>query len=379
MSVKNFKVKRLNTERMFEETKEMYFKHLEIALSKSKSADGYYCNLVEELLCEHFNVPYASLTTSGSIALSQIALSLGLRPGDEVITSPYTAAGAFMPIALLGCKLNFVDINRYGVINEDLLESSITSKTKAISAIGAFGNSPDYDKILIFARKHNLLILNDICQCQHSIYNDQPVSTITDSCFISFGRTKEIPIYGTYGAVLFKDLNLKEKLSSTKYNGWNLGTNESVRYYKSIGTNGEPSEDKAVACYVSLLNSDKWLQRRYQHGQLYRELCVKNGITVLPIPPYNKFSTYQKFIVLVKDRMLVYKKLADEGIQCHINYFENAAYNSVFPKQTNSFNVVDTFVNNSLTLPLDPWITTEEINLVVDKLVQVVDKYDQRL
>ena len=77
--------------------------------------------------------------------------------------------------------------------------------------------------------------------------------------------------------------------------------------------------------------------------------------------------------------MLVYKKLADEGIQCHINYFENAAYNPVFPKQTNSFNVVDTFVNNSLTLPLDPWITTEEIKLVVEKLVRVIDKYDQRL
>lgn len=379
MSAKKFKVKRLNTERMFNETKDEYFRHLEIALSKSKSADGYYCKLVEELLCGHFSVPYASLTTSGSIALSQIALSYGLKPGDEVITSPYTAAGAFMPIALLGCKLKFVDINKYGVINEDLIQNSITPKTKAISAIGAFGNSPDYNKILKIAEKNNLIILNDICQCQHSIYKDQPVSTITGSCFISFGRTKEIPIYGTYGAVLYKDSDLRDKLLSTKYNGWNLGTNESIRYYKSIGTNGEPSEDKAVACYISLLNSKNWLQNRYHRAELYRALCEKYGIKVLPIPSYNEFSTYQKFIILVKDRMLVYNKLAEEGIQCHINYFENAAYNYVFPQQKNSFNVVDAFVKNSLTLPLDPWITSEEVKLVIEKLVQIVDKYDQRL
>lgn len=379
MSAKKFKVKRLNTERMFKETKSEYFKHLEIALSKSKSADGHYCKLVEELLCERFQVSNSSLTTSGSIALSQIALSYELKPGDEIISSPYTAAGAFMPLAILGCKLKFVDINDFGVLDETLIEKAISSKTVAISAIGAFGNSPDYDKILSLAKKYNLHILNDICQCQHSLFKGTPVSTLTKSSFISFGRTKEIPIYGTYGAVLYNDDNLKEKLLAAKYNGWNLGTNESIRYFKLIGTNGEPSEDKAVACYISLLNADKWLQNRFELANLYLDLCNKYGIKVLPVPTYNKFSTYQKFIILVRDRMLVYNKLAEQGIQCHINYFENAAYSPIFEKQHYKYNKVDEFVQTSLTLPLDPWITVAEIKLVMEKLVSIVDKYEQRL
>ena len=363
-------VKRINTERMFNEIKHDYFKHLEIALSKSESNDGIYCKKVEEQLCELFDVNYACLTTSCSLALSQISLSYGLSPGDEVIVTPYACGGAIMPYAVIGCKLKFCDLNEYGIIDGKKLQDIITVNTKAVVSTGMWGISTDFD----YFKETGLPIIGDIAQCTFAKYKGTPTAKLYKMSAISFGRQKEVPIFGTYGAILYHDESYKDILGATKFNGNRRGG----RYFERLGFNGEPSEDKAVACYITLKNIDVWRARRISIAQHYNYLFDKYGIKYLTNPDYST-NSYQKYLVFVKNKELVRQKLLEEGIQAHAHYSENAAKNSVFGKSDNDYSQLEWFMNNTLSLPIDPWFTDQEIEYVASRLAKILEEHDLRL
>ena len=350
-----------NTNRMYEEVATQYHAYLEDALTRPKTFDGYYCRLVEEELCKAFNVENAALTTSGSLALSQIALAKGLKAGDEIIVTPYACGGVFMPFAALGLKLKFCDINEYGVIDGDKLASVITEDTKAIVSTGMWGITTDFDKF----KDTGLPIISDICQCMFGHYKNTPVAQLNDLTAISFGRRKELPTFGTYGAVLCEDERYLDALEATKFNGMSKkGT-----YYEYLGFNGEPSEDKAVSCLIALRYRNAWNRRRHEIAEMYNELLSHNGIRYLTPPNYSDIN-YQKYIVFVDDRNKTRKALNELGVPAKDYYPLSAPQSDLFEGGT--FVGVEQFMQNALCLPIDPWYYDEEIRFIVDSLLQVL-------
>lgn len=370
-----FKVQRVHTHRMFEETKDEYFKHLEIALSVPESNNGVYCRKVEDLLCDFYNIPYANLTTSGTSALTQIALVKGVKPGDEIIATGYTCSNAIMAYTILGASIKFCDVNMYGVMNPDHIKELIGPKTKFIAATGMFGNPIDWDLIKTIAFENDLIVLSDIAQSQNTDYKGKPVALLDNMSMISLGRQKEIPIYGTYGAVLFKSEHFKESLDAARLCGMSKKTLFGRKKVSYMGMNGEPSEDKAVACYVSMLNAHKWLDRRIETAALYEDLFKEFGIKTLDTPYYTSTSSYQKFIVFVKDRKKVYDLMIEAGIPVYDHYPENFANNPVFSNKEmdKNYPVVEHLMQHTLSLPIDSWITANEVSFVAETLNKVLE------
>lgn len=373
-------VKRVNTERMFLEIKDDYFYHLEKALSVSETSNGIYCKKVEEMLVDFYGVKFAKLTVNATSALIQMALIHKLKAGDEVIVTPYTCSHAIMPFKVVGASLVFCDINKYGVIDVDKIESLISNKTKAIAATGMFGNPVDFDKIKSLAQKYNLKIISDISQSQNTDYKGAPVAHQTEFCAISFGRQKEIPVFGTYGAVLGINADLDPCVNSARLCGMGYKNLLGRAKVSSIGINGEPHEDKAVAVYISMLNAEKWLKRRKQVANYYEEQLSYQNITTLPTPVYTSSSSYQKFIVLVKNKYLVFDEMKKRGIEVQDHYPENLAQNPIISSQTkDSFSNTDFLLYNSISLPIDAWLTDEEISYVINNLIDIVDQNELRL
>lgn len=349
------------TNRMYQETATQYHAYLEDALSREKTFDGYYCRLVEEELCKAFDVPYASLTTSGSTALSQIAFAKGLKAGDEIVVTPYACGGVFMPFAAIGLKLKFCDLNEYGVIDGNKLQSVITENTKAIVSTNMWGITTDYDKFV----ETGLPIISDSCQWVSSHYKGTPTTQLNDLIAISFGRRKELPTYGTYGAVLCHNEKYLQLLESTKFNGMSkTGT-----FYESLGLNGEPSEDKAVSCLIALKYRKPWARRRFEIAEMYNELCRQYGIKYM-IPPEYSDINYQKYVVFVKDRNKTRKDLNNINIPVK-NYYPIAANQSGLFESAD-LPGVDKFMQTALCLPIDPWYTDDEVYFIFNSLLNVI-------
>jgi dTDP-4-amino-4,6-dideoxygalactose transaminase len=373
-----FRVSRVHTHRMFEETKHLYFEHLEKALSVPESNNGVYCRKVEELICDFYGLPFANLTTSGTIALTQLALVKGVKPGDEIIATGYTCSNAIMAYSVLGASIKFCDINMHGVIDPDLIKPLIGPKTKYIAATGMFGNPVDWDTIKKIAIDNDLIILSDIAQSQNTDYKGTPVSQLDDMSMINFGRQKEIPVYGTYAAIVYKSDKYKDALDAARLCGMSRRTLYGRNKISHLGVNGEPSEDKAVACYISMLNAHKWLERRRQTAALYEDLFMKYGIKTLDKPDYTSSSSYQKFIVFVKDRKKVYDLMLKEGIPVYDHYSENLATSPILSSDNSAqFPTIDHFMSHTLSLPIDSWITSEEVSLIAETLDKVLDQNEQ--
>lgn len=154
---------------------------------------GKYVKELEEKFCKYFNVKYAVSFNSASTALQAAVGALGIGPGDEVITSPFTMSATASAILFNNAVPVFCDINEKDFcIDPSKIEKLINKNTKAILVVNLFGGSADYDKILKIAKKYNLKIIEDNAQSAGATYKNKFTGTIGDIGVFSFNVHKVI-------------------------------------------------------------------------------------------------------------------------------------------------------------------------------------------
>lgn len=264
----------------------------EAVASHKICGDGAFTKKCHAWLEERFGCKKALLTTSGSSALDMAALLCNIQPGDEVILPSFTFSSTANSFAIYGAKLVFVDVRPDTMnIDETLIESAITEKTKVIVPVHYAGVACEMDSIMDIARRHGLLVVEDAAQGVMSTYKGRPLGTIGDVGCYSFHETKNYSM-GEGGAVIVNNPDMIERAEILREKGTNRAKffrGQVDKYnWVDIGDSFLPSDMNAAYLYAQLemadeINADR-LNSWNEYDRAFRPLEAK-GIVELPVIP----------------------------------------------------------------------------------------------
>jgi UDP-2-acetamido-2-deoxy-ribo-hexuluronate aminotransferase len=351
---------------------ELYKEEIENAILKvARNCNFIMGDEVQELeknLEEFTGAKYAISCSSGTDALLLAMMALDIKPGDEVITTPFTFIATAETIAFLGATPVFVDIDEKTYnINSDLIEEKITSKTKAIIPVSLYGQPADMDVIKKIADKHNLKVIIDGAQSFGSTYNGITDSNLGDISTTSFFPAKPLGCYGDGGACFTNNEELSNKMKSLRLHG------QSKRYHhKYIGMGGRLDTIQAAVLNVKLKYYPKDLALRQEVAQKYHsKLSIHNSKLVLPFVEEGRTSAWAQYSIRVKSRDELQEKLKLAGIPTAVHYpmplhlqecFEYLGYKKGY------FPISEIVSNEIMSLPMNPYVTDEEIKYIVKEL-----------
>jgi dTDP-4-amino-4,6-dideoxygalactose transaminase len=326
----------------------------------------------EQELADYIGVRFAVGCASGSDALLLAQMALGIGPGDEVITSPFTFVATAGSIARLNAKPVFVDIHPQTFnLDERRLEEVITQRTRAIMPVHLFGLPAAMDVVMEVARKHHLSVIEDAAQAIGARWNGMAVGNIgTCGCF-SFFPSKNLGGAGDGGVVTTNDPQLAQRLRLLRVHG------ARAKYrYEVLGINSRLDAIQAAILRVKLRHLDSWTRRRRRNAETYRELfSVFSDYALrpeLPEPPKNAFHVYNQYSIRVSRRDELQAYLRARGIQTEIYYPSPLHVESAFSYlgyKTGDFPNAETAGDQVLSLPIHPELGADEQRAVVATII----------
>jgi dTDP-4-amino-4,6-dideoxygalactose transaminase len=302
--------------------------------------------------------------SSGSDALLVALMAIDLKPGDEVITTPYSFFATAGAIARLGAKPVFVDIDR-GTYNIDSagIEAKISNRTRAIIPAHLFGQMADMPAIAEIASRNSLYVIEDASQAIGAELNGRRAGSIGHFGCLSFFPSKNLGGVGDGGMVITNDRDLAERVRLLRSHGF-------LKKYHSeiLGGNFRLDELQAAVLRVKLRYLDAWTEARRRNAAFYGESLVKSGCVELPRESPNSRHIYNQFVIRSQRRDELMAHLKNEGIGCEVYYpvplhlqacFKDLGY------QSGNFPASETASRESLALPIYPELTLEMMRTVV--------------
>jgi dTDP-4-amino-4,6-dideoxygalactose transaminase len=270
----------------------------------------------EQEVAQYLGVKHAIGLNSGTDALFIGLRALGIGPGDEVITTPFTFFATAEAISLMGAIPVFVDIDPETFnINPDLVEPAITPRTKAILPVHLYGRPAEMAPILALAEQHGLKVLEDCAQAFGATYQGKKVGTLGHAGAFSFFPSKNLGAYGDGGLLATDDDQIAETARMLRAHG-------SRRKYHNemIGYNSRLDALQAAILRVKLPYVDAWNQARREVAQRYNELL--KDLPSLVLPEVSEGHVFHQYTVRVLKgrRDQVQKVLAEEGIGTMVYY-----------------------------------------------------------
>ena len=362
-------IKFIPISRMFELVKDEYYSYLEDVYSRDGQFEGEYCVKSEQFLQELTGRKHALLVTSGTAGIIAMLLAQGIGSGDEVICINYSCPATAMPIKVVGATPVFVDINRYGQMDLSNIKSVITERTRAILTTGLYGDSFDYDAV----KDLGIPILNDSAQSVFNKYKGTENTKLGRMGILSFSTNKNIPVFGTYGAVFTDNDDLAKDLYIIRRNGYlNRDVGDAINH---IGFNAQPHADKSAQLYCSLQHAERFQQRRAELANYYKDELAEIGVTVRPSPEYSETNNH-KFTILVDDKYSFRDKMANKGVETQLHYTYNFANAPVFEHPDGNYPFTDLYVKHAISIPCSPWHTDAEAEKVIAAIKNSVNSED---
>jgi UDP-2-acetamido-2-deoxy-ribo-hexuluronate aminotransferase len=274
---------------------------------------------VEELetaLAAYTGARHCITVASGTEALLISLMALGLKPGDEVVTTPFTFAATAEAIVLLGGKPVYVDIEE-DTCNIDALriESAITPRTRAILPVSLYGQVADMDAINVIAARHGLPVIEDAAQSFGATYSGRRSGNLGTLGCTSFFPSKPLGCYGDGGAVFTSDDALAQACREIRVHG------QSKRYvHTRVGVGGRMDTLQCAVVLCKLERLDWELQRRRSLGARYHEkLSGLGGLQLLTVRA-DRDCVWGQYTVLVERRAQLQAALQAQGIPTAVHY-----------------------------------------------------------
>ncbi len=323
----------------------------------------------------------AVVVNSGTSGLFLCMLALGIRQGDEVITSPFTFIASATSIIMAGAKPVFVDIDPVSLnIDPAQIESRISDKTKAILPVEIFGNPANMDKVCEIAQKHHLKVIEDSCEALGSALNGRKVGTFGTMSVFGFYPNKQITT-GEGGMILTDNDNLADMCVSLRNQG--RAKNNNWLSHKRLGYNFRLSDVNCALGIAQLSRIEQIKAKRRQVAKWYQEMLADDDRLIVPVEPddcdiswfvfvvrlANRFSTQQR------DRIL--QAMKDRGIQVG-NYFPPVHLQPFmverFGCKRGDFPITESVSERTIALPFYNNLTKDQIAIVCKTLKEVLDK-----
>ena len=291
---------------------------------------GPEAGALEEEVAAYSQCQHAIGVSSGTDALLVSLMAIGVGPGDEVITTPYTFFATAAAIARLGAKPVFVDIEA-GTFNIDAsaIEGAVTARTGAIIPVHLFGQVADMDAIMAIADRYNLFVIEDAAQAIGAEYKGRRAGSIGHLGAFSFYPTKNLGGYGDGGMVTTSDAELADRVRLLRNHGFR------PKYHNRVlGGNFRLDAIQAAVLRTKLKYLDGWTEARQLNAASYRRLFAQaelaapyagatavNGVA-LPIELPERRHIYNQFVVRVgdRDRDSLSERLRERGIGTEVYY-----------------------------------------------------------
>ena len=279
----------------------------------------------EKAIAAYVGAKHAVGMSSGTDAQLAVMMALGIGPGDDVVTSPYTFFASAGAVARLGARPLFVDIEPESFnLDPARLERAITPKTKAIQPVHLYGQCADMDPIREIAKRKGIHVLEDACQSLGAAYKGVKAGALGDSCAFSFFPSKNLGGFGDGGMVTTNDDALAAKLKAMRMHG------ETSRYHhKFVGGNFRLDALQAAVLHVKLPHLDGWAEARRANAKDIERRYVEaggfpfeKGGLKFPREAAGRHHVFNQFVVRVAGgrRDLLKDELAAKGIGCAIYY-----------------------------------------------------------
>jgi dTDP-4-amino-4,6-dideoxygalactose transaminase len=331
---------------------------------------------LEAEIAAFIGTKFALGCASGSDALLLPLMALGVDPGDEVITPPFTFVATAGSIARLGAKPVFADIDpeTYN-LDPARLEAAITSRTKAIMPVHLFGLPAEMEKINAVAKAHRLPVIEDAAQSIGARYHDKYVGSIGACGCFSFFPSKNLGGAGDGGMITTNDPELAERISVLRDHG-----SRKKYQYDLLGMNSRLDSLQAAILLVKFKHLGSLSAARRRNADRYRQLFRQAGLDeliTLPVEPDGMHHVYNQFVIRTPQRDQLREHLRNGGIPNEIYYpsplhlqpaFADLGYRpGGFPQSEEASRQV-------LALPIFPQMTEEQQQIVVDGVAQFFAK-----
>ena len=331
-------------------------------LNKSNYIMGEEVAQLESSLQEFTGAKHAITCSSGTDALLLAMMALDIKPGDEIITTPFTFIATAETIAFLGAKPVFVDIDdKTYNIDPSKIEEKITSKTKAIMPVSLYGQPADMDAIQAIADRHNLKNIIDGAQSFGSTYKGKTDSNLGDISTTSFFPAKPLGCFGDGGAVFTNDDALAAKMKSLRVHG------QSKRYHHQyIGMGGRMDTLQCAIVNVKLKYYEKDLALRQEVASKYTT-ALENKELVVPFVNSHTTSAFAQYSVRVQNRDEIQAKLKEAGIPTAVHYPMPLHLQECFAylnHKKGAFPICEQVSNEIMSLPMNPYVADDEIKYI---------------
>jgi len=271
---------------------------------------------LEEKLATYTKARHCVTVASGTEALLISLMALGIGPGDEVVTTPFSFVATAEVIVLLGARPVFVDIEPDTCnIDSAKIESAITSRTKAIIPVSLYGQPADMDEINAIAGKHGLPVIEDAAQSFGATYKGKKSCNLSVIGCTSFFPSKPLGCYGDGGAIFTSDDALAKIVREIRVHG------QERRYHHTrVGVGGRMDTMQCAVVLAKLERFDWEVQRRIEVGLNYSRLIGElTGISLLRVKE-ERTNVYAQYSVLAERRELTIAVLKQNGIPTAVHY-----------------------------------------------------------
>ncbi|RHG32325.1 DegT/DnrJ/EryC1/StrS family aminotransferase [Fusobacterium varium] len=386
----------LNLKRQYKYLKNDIEKVISEILESGAYINGPYTKKLEERLKEYLNVKHVIGVANGTDALVITLKSLGIKEGDEVITTPFTFFATAEAISMVGAKPVFVDVRLEDFnIDAEKIEIAITDKTKAIMPVHIFGTPADMDKINEIAQRYSLYVIEDACQAIGAKYKEKMVGSIGDVACFSFFPTKNLGTYGdgglittnndeiasicralkahgsgVQGEIAFNLLNNVQKEVREEKNVDDTVYNPKKYYNYLIGYNSRLDELHAGILNIKLDYLDKWNDKRIENARYFDENLKNTELKLMNLDEKNK-NVYHMYILQSENREQLIEKLEKNGIGYGIYYPVPLHLQKVYKKmgyKEGDMPNSEYLSKRTIAIPVDPELTEEKKEYIVNIL-----------
>jgi dTDP-4-amino-4,6-dideoxygalactose transaminase len=305
---------------------------------------------------------------TGTDAIALILRGLGIGPGDEVITTPLSAAYTALAVMAVGARPVFADIDPERLtLNAAAVESACTPRTRAILPVHLYGQPADMDALLRVASQHGLALVEDACQAHLATANGRAVGTIGTAGAFSFYPTKNLGALGDGGAIVTNDAALSARLKRLRNGG------QTDRYHHvEFGVNSRLDELQAAILRARLPFLSQWTEQRRHLAARYRAALA--GAPIRLLREFDPGHVYHLFVVRLAQREKVQQHLLREGVETLVHYPvpipRQAALASQDPAHCPE---ADRACDEVLSLPMHPGLRVEDVEMVARHLTAFLE------
>ena len=339
------------------------------ALTNERFVLGESVYKFEEEFAKYCGVDYAVSTSSGTNALQISLIALGVKLGDNVLTTPVSFVATSNAIIHALATPIFVDVNlKNYTLNTVNILKSIDRKTKVLLPVHIYGYPANMDKINSIADKNNLSVVEDACQAHGALYKNSKVGSLGDIGCFSFYSSKNMTVAGDGGMLITNRKVLAEKSAKLRDCG-----RRSQYIHDLTGYTSRLNNVNAAIGRVQLKHLDEWNRKRRVIAGRYDNLL--SDISEVDLPPKENSSVipvYHLYVIRTKYRDQLKAYLEKNGIQCGIHYpipiHLQPIYQELYGFKQGTYPNSEQLCMTCLSLPMFPELSSNQLEFVSEKV-----------